>query len=95
MKSIKKPLALTFGIAGVVMLWQGGGFIWLGLFSLIAGLLVLVRPDGNGQGDPAAFAEYENLRHGDPSRDATRSDYFLHGPPGGGAGGGHGDGGGV
>jgi hypothetical protein len=91
-KRPKKLLALVFAIAGVVMLWQGGGFIWLGLISLIIGLLVLVRPDGNGQSHPAALAEYENSRHGHPSRDTTRSDYFLHGPSGGG---GPGDGGAV
>ncbi len=86
MKRLKKLLALTFGIAGVAMLWQGGGFIWLGIFSLIAGLLILVRPDGENNADPAALAEYDNLRHGHPSRDATRSDYFLHNPPDGGPG---------
>jgi len=92
MKRLKKIVSLVFGIAGVVMLWQGGGFIWLGFFSLITGLLVLVRPDRAAQGDPAAVAEYEHLRHGHPSRDATRSDYFLHEPTGGG---GPGDGGAV
>lgn len=86
MKRMKKVLALALGFAGVVMLFQGGGFIWLGFFSLIAGLLVLVKPEKPVEGDPAAVAEYENLRHGHPSRDATRSDYFLHGPPGGGSG---------
>lgn len=85
-KRLKKPVALVFGIAGLVMLWQGGGFIWLGFFSLIAGLLVLVRPDGNGSDDPAASAEYENLHHGHPSRDTTRSDYFTHDQTGGGPG---------
>ena len=83
MKRLKKLIAIAFGIAGVVMLWQGGGFIWLGFFSLIAGLLVLVRPESSASGDPAASAEYENLRHGHPSRDTTRSDYFLHDPTGG------------
>ncbi|HSS66273.1 MAG TPA: hypothetical protein VLS27_17725 [Gammaproteobacteria bacterium] len=91
-KRLKKLVALVFGLAGVAMLWQGGGFIWLGFFSLIIGLLVLVRPDGAEQGDSAALAEYENLRHGHPSRDTTRSDYFLNGPTGGG---GPGDGGAV
>lgn len=90
MKRLKKLTAIVFGTAGVVMLWQGGGFIWLGFFSLIIGLLVLVRPDGAESGDPAALAGYENLRHGHPSRDTTRSDYFLHDPTGGG---GPGDGG--
>lgn len=92
MKRLKKPLALIFGIAGMVMIWQGGGFIWLGLFSLIAGLLVLVRPDGTNRSDPSAMAEYEDLRRGHPTRDTTRSDYFMHGPTGGG---GPGDGGAV
>lgn len=92
MKQLKKPLALIFAIAGVGMLWQGGGFIWLGLFSLIIGLLVLVKPDGIDRSDPEARAEYENLRYGHPSRDSTRSDYFMHGPTGGG---GPGDGGAV
>jgi hypothetical protein len=89
-KRLKKLVAMVFGIAGVAMLWQGGGFIWLGFFSLITGLLVLVRPDGAGSGDPAASAEYVNLRHGHPSRDTTRSGYFVHDPT---AGGGPGDGG--
>jgi hypothetical protein len=91
-KRLKKLVALAFGIAGVVMLWQGGGFIWPGFFSLIIGLLVLVRLDGTKRGDPAASAEYENLRHGHPSRNTTRSDYFLYDPTGGG---GPGDGGAV
>lgn len=86
MRRMKKILALVLGIAGVAMLFQGGGFIWLGFFSLIAALLVLVKPEKPADSDPAAVAEYENLRHGQPSRDATRSDYFLHGPPGSGSG---------
>jgi hypothetical protein len=92
LKRLKKLLVIVFAIAGVVMLWQGGGFIWLGFISLIIGLLVLVRPDANGQTDPAALSEYVNLRHAHPSRDTTRSDYFLHGPSGGG---GPGDGGAI
>ena len=86
MKGTKKVFSLALGIGGVVMLFQGGGFIWLGFFALIAALLVLVKPEKPVQGDPKAVAEYENLRHGHPSRDATRSDYSLHGPPGGGSG---------
>lgn len=86
MKCLRKLLALTFGIAGVAMLWQGGGFIWLGFFSLVAGLLILVRPDGEKKADPAALAEYDDLRHGHPLRDSTRSDYLLHNPTYGGPG---------
>jgi hypothetical protein len=82
-KRLEKLLAIVFAIAGVVMLWQGGGFIWLGLISLIIGLPVLVGPDGDGQTEPSVLAEYENLRHAHPSREATRSDYVLHGPSGG------------
>jgi hypothetical protein len=92
LKRLKKLLVIVFAIAGVVMLWQGGGFIWLGLISLIVGLLVLVRLDANDETDPATPSEYVNLRHVHPSRDTTRSDYFLHGP---GGGGGPGDGGAV
>ena len=47
---------------------------------------MLVKPEKRVQGDPSALAEYENMRHGPPSREANRSDYFLQGPPGGGSG---------
>lgn len=86
MKSLKKLLALIFSIAGVAMLWQGGGFIWLGFFSLVAGLLILIRPDGENKADPAALPEYDDLRYGHPSRAAARSDYVLHNPTDGGPG---------
>lgn len=90
----RRIIALGLVIGGVVVAWQGGFFIWLGLFSLIGGLLVVAKPQAEVMDDPASTAAHDNLRHGNPSRDATRSDYFLHGgPPGGG--GGPGDGGGV
>lgn len=91
-RALKKIVVLAFAIAGVSLPWLGGGYIWLGFFALIAGLLILVRPDAESRGDPAAQAEHHNLVHGHPSRDATRTDYFLHDPLGGG---GPGDGGAV
>ncbi|HEY5700766.1 MAG TPA: hypothetical protein VIT83_01640 [Gammaproteobacteria bacterium] len=80
---IKKLIALTIALGGIALFFLGGGYATLGFVSLIVALLVLVRPDG---GTAAA----DNLRYGDPSRDTTRSDYFMQDPPGGG----FGDGGG-
>lgn len=91
---LRKIFATAMVLGGVFVAWQGGVLIWLGLFSLIAGLLVLAKPQPDVKDDPASTAAQENLRHGNPSRDTTRSDYFLHGgPPGGGSG--SGDGGAV
>ena len=91
---LRTIIALGLILGGVVVAWQGGVYIWLGLVSLIAGLLVLAKPRPEVKGDPASVAAHDNLRHGNPSRDTTRSDYFLHGGPSGG-GGGSGDGSGV
>ncbi|MDX1513909.1 MAG: hypothetical protein R3174_09220 [Gammaproteobacteria bacterium] len=82
---VKRFIAFVFAAAGVGLFFLGGGYATLGFFALIAGLLVLVRPDGG-----EANAEADNLRYGDPSRDTTRSDYFMQDPPDGG----FGDGGG-
>lgn len=89
MKASGKILAPLLAVAAVLLFVEGGMATFIGGIACLAvAVAIFIRPASTGAANASAVAEKDMLQHGNPSRDTTRSDYFLHGP-----GGGFGDGG--